>query len=147
VGGGAVSLVETPELSLAVPEGLDVRRDLAGVDLAVVVGDTAVLVQAHRDREAAVTLDEHLARTRPAPDGPARHLVDEAPIAVGGTPGWWTLETLAHGGRAIVLDTWYLVHRGLGWTVTVQVPWMDVHRLRQGAMAIAGTLAFRPEDA
>jgi hypothetical protein len=50
------------------------------------------------------------------------------------------------GSRAQVVERWMLVRDGVGWTVTVQMPWADLHNLRAGARAIVGTLRFREED-
>ena len=134
------------EFSLEFPEGLNVYRDVPGVDLVVSAGPmedpgaTLISVGAVRSGEP-VTREEHVARVRSGSSG--GHLVDEGPIPLAGFESWWTLDAVVLDGRSVVLDRWMLVRDGVGWTATVQMPWIDMHRLRPGAINIVSTLQFR----
>jgi hypothetical protein len=138
-----------PEFDLDIPDGLTVRRDVEGVDLMVVAGElgdpaaTVISVGAVRD-EPPVTREEHVARVRAnLTRALSPHLVDEGPVPLAGLESWWTIDALARDGRALVLDNWMLVRDGVGWTASVQMPWLDVPRLRDGAIALVSTLRFR----
>jgi hypothetical protein len=133
------------EFSLDFPEGLNVYRDVPGVDLLVSAGPmddpgaTLISVGAARSNEP-VTREEHVRRVR---SGSSGHLVDEGPVPLAGFESWWTLDAIVVRGRSVVLDRWMLVRDGVGWTASVQMPWIDVHRLRDGAIAVVSTLRFR----
>jgi hypothetical protein len=121
------------EFDLEFPEELNVYRDVAGTDLVVAAGElndlaaTVISIGAVRG-EPPVTRDEHVRRLRANSAEIGPHLVDEA---------------IALGGRSLVLDRWMLVRDGVGWTASVQMPALDVHKLRDGAVAIVSTLRFR----
>ena len=91
-----------------------------------------------------MTLEEHVARVaeNAGRDDVTRRLIDEGPAPIAGTDAWWTIES-AMGSPAQFVERWMLVRDGVGWTVTVQIPWADLHNLRAGAHAIVGTLRFR----
>jgi hypothetical protein len=42
-----------------------------------------------------------------------------------------------------VVERWLLVRDGVAWTVNVQTPWASLHQVRDGTLAIVGTLRFR----
>jgi hypothetical protein len=136
------------EFELAIPEGLNVYRDVAGTDLIVVAGEledvtaTAITVGAVRDG-GPVTREEHVRRVR---ENLTReldpHLVDEAPVPLAGHESWWTIDAVVVGGRSLVLDSWMLVRDGVGWTASVRMPWAGMHQLRDSAIAIVSTLRF-----
>jgi hypothetical protein len=136
------------EFELRFPEGLNIDRDVPGTDLVVSVGPhdhpaaTAITVAADRDG-APVTLGDHVSRVRERSAGMDPHLVDEGPATLAGLEGWWTFDAIASDGRSLILERWMLVRDGVGWTVSVRMPWLDVPRLRDGALAIVSTLEFR----
>ena len=133
------------EFDLAVPEELNVYREIAGNDLTVSVGEpddpaAAVIgIGAVRDG-VPVTLEEHVRRVQENSSG---HLVDEGPVPLAGYDSWWTFDAIAAGGRSLVLERWMLVRDGVGWTASVRMPWLHVHQLRNGAIAIVSTLQFK----
>jgi hypothetical protein len=139
------------EFDIAIPEGLEVTRGFGGHDLTISAGDphdpqaTTISVGARRDVGGPVTLEEHVARvTAASADAEASHrLVDEGPFELAGHPAWWTIESFAPGGPATVIERWLLVRDGVPWTVTVQMPWASLHLVRDGALAIVGTVRFR----
>ena len=141
------------EFDIAVPDGLTATRGFGGYDLTISTGDpqdpraTTISVGALRRTEGPVTLDEHVARVRAqlARAEHSRHLVDERPTELAGLPAWWSLESGLDGAQAFVVERWLLVRDGLAWTVNVQLPWMSFN-LRDGALAVVGTLRFREED-
>jgi len=139
------------EFDLEIPDGLAVHRDVGGVDLIVAVGElgdpaaTTISVAAERGGAAGDGLnrDEHVARVRANLEHDLDpHLVDQAEMPLAGHEAWWTIDAFARDGRSLVLDTWMLVRDGVGWTVSLQMPWSDVHQLRDGAIAIVSTLRF-----
>ena len=135
------------EFDLAVPEGLNVYRDVPGSDLIVAAGElddlsaTVISIGAVRG-EPPVSRDEHVRRVRANSAELQPHLVDEGPVPLAGHESWWTLDAIVTGGRSLVLDRWMLVRDGVGWTASVRVPALDVHKTRNGAMAIVSTLQF-----
>jgi hypothetical protein len=139
------------EFDIAVPEGLEVTRGFAGYDLTISTGDpyepqaTTISIGALREAEGPVTLEEHVARTKANADDPglSYRLVDEGPAELAGHRAWWTIESVAPDGPARVVERWLLVRDGVAWTVNVQTPWASVHAVRDGALAIVGTLRFR----
>jgi hypothetical protein len=69
--------------------------------------------------------------------------VDEGPAELAGQDAWWTFESVAAAGPAHVVERWLLVHGGVGWIVSVQMPWSSLHQVRDGTRAIVETLRFR----
>jgi hypothetical protein len=136
------------EFDLAVPEGLNVYRDVPGTDLIVAAGElddpaaTVISIGAVRGG-SPVTREEHVRRVRANSADVHPHLVDEGPIPLAGLESWWTIDAIVLGGRSLVLDRWMLVRDGVGWTASVQMPWLDVHKVRDGAIAIVSTLRFK----
>jgi hypothetical protein len=136
------------EFDVEFPEGLNVYRDVPGVDLIVSAGElkdpaaTTISIGAVRDGDP-VTLEEHVRRVRENSAKLAPHLVDEGPMPLAGLESWWTFDAFVHAGRSLVLERWMLVRDGVGWTVSVQMPWIDIYNLRDGAIAIVSTLRFR----
>jgi len=136
------------EFDLEFPDGLNVHRDVPGVDLVVAAGDhdhpaaTVISIGARREG-GPVTLSEHVRRVRETTAELDSHLVDEGPIPLAGLESWWTFDTFAAGGRSLVLERWMLVREGVGWTVSVRMPWLDIYNLRDGAIAIVSSLTFR----
>jgi hypothetical protein len=136
------------EFDLEFPEGLNVYRDVPGVDLIVSAGDqhhpaaTVISIGATRDR-GPVTLEEHVRRVRESSAELDPHLVDEGPIPLAGLESWWTVDAIVLGGRSLVLERWMLVRDGVGWTASVRMPWIDLHKRRDGAIAVVSTLRFR----
>jgi hypothetical protein len=136
------------EFDLEVPEGLDVHRDVPGSDLVISAGElddpasTVISIGAVRHGPPA-TLEEHVRRVRESSAELEPHLVDEAPIPLAGHESWWTIDAILLGGRSLVLDRWMLVRDGVGWTASLRMPWLAVHQLRDGAIAIVSTLRFR----
>jgi hypothetical protein len=136
------------EFDLEFPEGLNVYRDVPGVDLIVSAGDLndleATVISIGAVREGGpVTRDEHVQKVRRNSAEIDPHLVDEGPIPLAGLESWWTLDAIVLGGRSLVLERWMLVRDGVGWTASVQMPWLYLHRFRDGAIAIVSTLRFR----
>ena len=134
------------EFDLEIPEGLNVYRDVPGTDLVVSAGEQhdpgATVISIGAIREGGpVTREQHVQRVRSA--GMSGHLVDEGPISLAGLESWWTLDAIVLGGRSLVLDRWMLVRDGVGWTASVRMPWLDMHKLRDGAIAVVSTLRFR----
>jgi hypothetical protein len=136
------------EFDIAVPEELNVYRDVAGADLIVATGEpndpaaTVISIGAVRG-QAPVTRDEHVRRVRANSAEVQPHLVDEGPVPLAGHESWWTIDAIVLGGRSVVLERWMLVRDGVGWTATVQMPWLDMHKVRDGAIAIVSTLRFK----
>jgi hypothetical protein len=136
------------EFALEVPEGLNVYRDVPGVDLIVSAGPredpaaTVISIGAVRDDPGPVTREEHVRRVRANSAVISPHLVDEGPVPLAGLESWWTIEAIVSGGRSLVLDRWMFVRDGVAWTASVQLPWIDMHRLRAGAIAVVSTLRF-----
>ena len=136
------------EFDLEFPEGLNVYRDVPGVDLIVSAGEqhdpAATVITIGATREGGpVTREEHVRRVRERTAELAPHLVDEGPVPLAGLESWWTLDAIVLGGRSLVLDRWMLVRDGVGWTASVRTPALDMRRLRDGAIAIVSTLRFR----
>ena len=136
------------EFDLEFPEGLNVYRDVPGVDLIVSAGDqhhpAATVISIGAVREGGpVTREEHVRRVRENSADLNPHLVDEGPIPLAGLESWWTVDAIVLGGRSLVLERWMLVRDGVGWTVTVRMPWLDMHRFRDGTINIVSTLEFR----
>jgi hypothetical protein len=133
------------EFDLEIPDELYVYRDVPGADLVVSAGEqhdpaaTVVSIGSRRDAQP-LTREEHVRREREALHG---HLVDEGPIDLAGFESWWTFEAIVVAGRSLVLERWMLVRDGVGWTAAVRMPWLDLHNLRDGAIAIVSTLRFR----
>jgi hypothetical protein len=136
------------EFDIEIPEGLNVYRDVPGADLVISVGEqhhpaaTVISIGARRE-DGPVTRDEHVRRVRESSAELASHLVDEGPIHLAGLESWWTFDTFVAGGRSLVLERWMLVRDGVGWTASVRMPWIDIYRLRDGAIAVVSTLSFR----
>ncbi len=136
------------EFDLEIPDGLNVYRDVLGVDLVVSAGEerdpaaTVISIGAARDHSAE-TLADHVRGVRERTAGLDCHLVDERPIPLAGLESWWTFDTFVAGGRSLVLERWMLVRGGVGWTASVRMPWLDIYSLRDGAIAIVSTLRFR----
>jgi hypothetical protein len=136
------------EFDLEIPEGLNVYRDVPGVDLVVSAGPqhepgaTVISVGARREG-GPVTRDEHVRRVRENTAELQPHLVDEGPVPLAGFESWWTFDAIVLAGRSLVLERWMLVRDGVGWTVSVRMPWLNVHNLRDGAIAVVSTLRFR----
>jgi hypothetical protein len=136
------------EFDLEVPEGLDVYRDVSGNDLVISTGElndpasTVISVGAVRDG-GPVTREEHVRRVRENSSDLEPHLVDEGPIPLAGHESWWTIDAIVLGGRSLVLDRWMLVRDGVGWTASARIPWLHVHQVRDGAIAIVSTLRFK----
>jgi hypothetical protein len=137
------------EFELEVPDGLDLHRDVAGTDLIVAAGplddaaSTVITIAAVRDGPP-VSRDEHVARVRANLERELDpHLVDAAAMPLAGHEAWWTIDAFARAGRSLVLDSWMLVRDGVGWTVTAQMPWLHLHQVRDGAIAIVSTLRFK----
>lgn len=137
------------EFDLEIPEGLNVYRDVAGNDLIVAAGElgdasaTVITIGAARG-EAPVTRDAYVARVRANIERELDpHLVDEAALPLAGHDAWWTIDVFARAQRSLVLDSWILVRDGVGWTVGLQMPWMAMHQLRDGALALVSTLRFK----
>jgi hypothetical protein len=134
------------EFELEIPDGLAVHHDVGGADLIVAVGEVddpaATLITVMRG-EPVASREEHVARVRASVERDLDpHLVDEVAMPLAGHDAWWTIDAFARDGRSLVLDTWMLVRDGVGWTVSLQMPWSDVHQLRDGAIAIVSTLRF-----
>jgi hypothetical protein len=136
------------EFDLEFPEGLNVYRDVPGVDLIVSAGElgdpaaTVISIGAVRDG-VPMTREEHVRRVRENSADLNPHLVDEGPIPLAGLESWWTVDAVVIGGRSVVLERWMLVRDGVGWTASVQMPWIDMHTVRDGAIAVVSTLTFR----
>jgi hypothetical protein len=136
------------EFGIEFPEGLNVYRDVPGIDLIVSAGAledpaaTSISIGAVRDGEP-VTLEQHVGRVRRNSAELEPHLVDEGPVPLAGVDSWWTFDAFVNAGRSLVLERWMLVRDGVGWTVSVQMPWIDLYNLRDGAIAIVSTLRFR----
>jgi hypothetical protein len=136
------------EFDLEFPEGLNVYRDVPGVDLIVSAGPfddpaaTVISIGAVRDG-VPVTPEEHVRRVRENSAELNPHLVDEAPVPLAGHESWWTVDAIVVGGRSLVLDRWMLVRDGIGWTASVQVPALAMHKQRDGAIAVVSTLRFK----
>ena len=135
------------EFDLEIPDGLSVHHGVGGVDLIVAAGElgdpSATLVSVMRG-EPVASRDEHVIRVRANLEHDLDpHLVDQAAMPLAGLQAWWTIDAFARDGRSLVLDTWMLVRDGVGWTVSAQMPWSDMHKLRDGAIAIVSTLRFR----
>jgi hypothetical protein len=137
------------DFDLEFPEGLNAYRDVPGADLIVSAGEredpgaTTISIGAVRD-DRPVTLEEHVRRVRENTERTLEpHLVDEGPVPLAGHDAWWTFDAFASAGRSLVLERWMLVRDGVGWTVSVQMPWIEIYNLRDGAIAIVSTLAFR----
>jgi len=135
------------EFDLEFPDGLNVYRDVPGVDLIVSAGElhdpgaTVISIGAVRDR-VPMTREEHVRRVRENSSELNAHLVDEGPVQLAGLESWWTLDAFVLDGRSLVLDRWMLVRDGVPWTASLQMPWVDVHKLRDGAIEIVSTLRF-----
>lgn len=138
----------TDEFELETPEGFAVYRGVQGVDLMVVVGAplgdrSATVISVDADGPAT-TREEYVARMRAQFEREFDpHLVDQAPVPLAGLEAWWTVDALVRDGRSLIRDSWMLVRRGIGYTAAVEMPWQDVRRLRDGAIAIVSTLRFR----
>jgi hypothetical protein len=136
------------EFDLEFPEGLNVYRDVPGVDLIVSAGRfddlaaTVISIGAVRDG-VPVTRDEHVRRVRENSAEIHPHLVDEGPVPLAGHESWWTVDAIVVGGRSLVLDRWMLVRDGVGWTASVQVPALKMHTQRDGAIAVVSTMRFK----
>jgi hypothetical protein len=136
------------EFDLELPDGLRVYRDVAGTDLVVSDGAlndpaaTVLNIGAVRDG-VPVTLEEHVRRVRAGTAGLGPQLIDEGPVPVAGQEGWWTADALIDDGRALVVERWMLVRDGVGWTATVQMPWIVMHKVRDATIAVVSTLRFR----
>jgi hypothetical protein len=137
------------EFDIAIPEGLGVHRDVPGQDLVLTVGElgdpvaTMITVGAVRDG-GTVTRDEHVRRVRAnLTRGMDPHLVDEGPVPFAGYESWWTIDAIAGGGRSLVLDSWMLVRDGVGWTITMRMPWAGMHQLRDSAINLVSTFRFK----
>jgi hypothetical protein len=136
------------EFDLEIPDGFEVHRDVAGNDLVISAGepddpDSIVIgIGAVRDG-GFVTLDEHVRRVRERSSDVAPHLVDEGPAPLSGHESWWTCDAVVLGGRSLMLERWMLVRDGVGWTVSVRIPALNVHQLRDGALAVVSTLHFK----
>ena len=136
------------EFDLEIPEGLNVYRDVPGVDLVVSAGEqqdpaaTVITIGASREN-SPLTLEEHVRGVRERTAELECHLVDEGPIPLAGLESWWTFDTFVGGGRSLVLERWMLVRDGVGWTASVRMPWLDIYSLRDGAIAIVSTLRFK----
>jgi hypothetical protein len=136
------------EFELEVPDGLNVYRDIPGVDLVVSAGEqhdaaaTVIAIGAHREG-GPVTREEHVRGVRERTAELETHLVDEGPIPLAGYESWWTIDAIVLGGRSLLLDRWMLVRDGVGWTASARFPWIDVYNLRDGAITIVSTLRFR----
>ena len=105
---------------------------------------TATVITVGAVREGGpVTREQHVRRVR---ENVARdldpHLVDEGPVPLAGHESWWTIDAIIVGGRSLVLDSWMLVRDGVGWTASMRMPWLGMHQLRDGAIAIVSTLRF-----
>jgi hypothetical protein len=136
------------EFDLAVPAELNVYRDVPGADLIVTAGRLgdpgATVISVGAAREVGpVTLPEHVRRIRERSAELDPYLVDEGPVPLAGHESWWTFDMIVSAGLSQVLERWMLVRDGVGWTASVQMPWMHVHRLREGAIAIVSTLRFK----
>ena len=136
------------EFDIGIPEGLGVHRDVPGQDLVLTAGElgdpvaTLINVGAVRDGGPA-TRDEHVRRVRAnLTRDMDPHLVDEAPVPLAGYESWWTIDAIVAGGHSLVLDSWMLVRDGVGWTITMRMPWAGMHRLRDPAIAVVSTLVF-----
>jgi hypothetical protein len=153
--GGPKASGKGLEFDIAVPEGLDAHRGFAGYDLTIATGEpadpraTTISVGALRDTAAPVTLDEHVARVAANLAGAelSRRVVDDGATEIAGYAAWWTFESAVADGPAFVVERWLLVRDGVGWTVNVQIPWMSLHQVRNGALAVVGSLRFRDADA
>ena len=136
------------EFDIAIPEGLNVYRDVAGTDLIIAAGEfddpaaTVISIGAVRGEEP-VTRDEHVRRVRANTAEIVPHLVDEGPVPLAGSESWWTIDAIMLGGRSLVLERWMLERDGVGWTASIQMPWLDMHKVRDGAIAIVSTLQFK----
>ena len=136
------------EFDLVWPDGLNVYRDVPGVDLIVSAGEldnpAATVISIGAVREGGpVTRDEHVQRVRENSADLNPHLVDEGPIPLAGLESWWTFDAIVLGGRSLVLERWMLVRDGVGWTASVQMPWLNMHTQRDGTIAVVSTLEFR----
>ena len=139
------------EFDIATPEGLEVTRGFGGYDLTISAGDpgdpraTTISIGAEREDDGPVTLDEHIARVRAnlARAELSRRVIDEGEAELAGLPAWWSFESAAADGPAFVVERWLLVRDGVAWTVNVQIPWAALHQVRDGTLAIVGTLRFR----
>jgi hypothetical protein len=136
------------EFDLEIPEGLNVHRDVPGVDLILSAGEqhdpaaTVISIGATR-AGGPLTLEEHVRRVRESTAELEPHLVDEGPIPLAGLESWWTCDAIVLGGRSLVLERWMLVRDGIGWTASVRMPWIDIYSVRDGAIAVVSTLSFR----
>ena len=136
------------EFDLEIPEGLNVERGVPGVDLIVSAGDwrdpSAVVISVGAVRERGpVTRDEHVRRVRANLAETQPHLVDEGPVPLAGLESWWTVDAIVGGERSLIVDRWMLERDGVGWTVTLQMPWLQIHKLRDGAIAVISTMRFK----
>jgi hypothetical protein len=129
---------------LEIPEGLNVYRDVPGFDLVVSAGEqhdpAATVIGVGARRDGPLTRDEHVRRERAGTQG---HLVDEGPVPLAGFESWWTFDAIVVAGRSLVLERWMLVRDGVGWTASIRMPWLDLHKLRDGAIVVVSTLRFR----
>jgi hypothetical protein len=133
------------EFDLEIPEGLNVYRDVPGFELVVSAGEqhdpaATVIGVAARREGGPLTRDEHVRLERAAVQG---HLVDEGLVPLAGLESWWTFDAIVAGGRSLVLERWMLERDGVGWTASVRMPWLDLHNLRDGAIAVVSTLRVR----
>ena len=136
------------EFELQIPGGLEVRRDVAGNDLVISAGDpgdpTAIVIGIGAVRDGGFsTLEEHVRRVRERSSDLAPHLVDEGPAPLAEQESWWTFDAVVLGGRSLMLERWMLVRDGVGWTVSVRIPALNLHQLRDGVLAMLSTLRFK----
>jgi len=136
------------EFDLEIPDELEVQRDVAGNDLVISAGEpddpASIVIGIGAVRDGGfVTLEEHVRHVRERSSDIAPHLVDEGPAPLAGHESWWTFDAVVLGGRSLMLERWMLVRDGVGWTVSVRIPALTLHRLRDGALAIVSTLHFK----